>query len=393
MNMEMKVNNKKIESIKDIKNANLVRRSIAYFFDFLVIIFLFLFAYLPTVEGYIDYGFHINQKLDEVKEIQLNSKLFFNTSSDENKKEVSYVNSSILQDENGYFTYDSYKVFLDRLYYFYYESEFIDEVRNLIFDDNSYTIEEFNSWFYTNVLFIDNEKYYGYNAFYILDGNKNSSPLIKKENDEYIYNIGVLNEATYGGKTYKKYEEQKFNTENNQYYIQTILKLFADTDEIPGSYHQACLYLKDTSRYSEIYLTLERIGRYVRYISFGFSGLIYFFITPLIFRNGETIGMKLMHVGLVTKDGYQVKKVQVFLHSLFNFCELFIGQFTYFLFYLVDYVLIIINKEHRSIADFIAVTKMIDTKNSVWFVSKDVEDKLLAQVNENLDKANLEKND
>lgn len=389
-NMETKNNAKKVTSIKSINLANLVRRSFVYFFDAIILVFLFLLTYLPTVEGYVDYGFHINQKLDEVKDIQLSSHLFFNTSDDENKKEASYVNVSLLTDENGYYTYDSYKIFLDRLYYFYYESEFSLEVKDLIFKGEEYTVSDFNSWFYTNVLYIDNEDYYGYKAFYVLDGDKTSSPLIKKENDVYTYNVGVLDEAMYGSKVYKKNELQNYNTTDNQYYIQTILKIFADTDMIPGSYHQACIYLRDTSRYTELYNDLERIGRYSRYISIGLAGIVYYLLMPLCFKNGETLAMKMLHLGLVTKDGYQVKKIQVFLHYLFNFVELFIAQFTYFLFYLVDYALIIINKEHRSIADFIAVTKMIDTKSSAWFVSKEVEDKLIDQINENLEKTNLE---
>ena len=49
----------------------------------------------------------------------------------------------------------------------------------------------------------------------------------------------------------------------------------------------------------------------------------------------------------------------------------------------------IFTKRHRSFSDFVAATVMIDTKTSVWFVSRAVEEKLIAQVEENLKKSNF----
>ena len=167
------------------------------------------------------------------------------------------------------------------------------------------------------------------------------------------------------------------------------IKIFSDTLDFPGTYQEALLHLRNTDEYSNYYLQLERISRYEAYIAIAISGLIYFLIIPLFFKNGETFGMKIVHVGLVNSLEYQVSKPQVFLKNFFILAEIFVGIFTFFLVFLADYIVMIFTKRHRSFSDLIAATIVIDTKVSVWFVSRSVEEKLISQIEENLKKSNL----
>ncbi len=379
-----------MEKISSIHYGSLGKRTFGYILDLLFIIILIIPTYLPTVEGYVDYGFHIPQKLKEVKEIQVDSGLFFDDSKidEEPLSEVNYISAEKLTDENGYFTYDSHMIFLTMLYNFYFN--YLDEISSydVIFDTKP-SERELNEWFYKNVCNIDNEEYPNFKAFYIINNDKYSSPLSFNDKGEVISsNIGIYDEVIYNGVTYKKDSSKEFSANENQAYIRAYLRIFADTEAYPGSYHQACFYLRETDRYHEIYVELERIGRYVFYISLTIALLIYFIFIPLLSKNGETLSMRMMKLGLVNKEEYQIKKIQIFVKYLFISIEAFIGYFTLGLFYLIDYLLIIFSKHHTSLADLISVTRVIDTKNSVWFLNRETEEKLLNQVNERVSSHN-----
>ncbi len=374
-----------MEKISDIHLGSLGKRAFGFLLDLLFILFLVAITYLPTVEGYIDYGFRIPQKLNEIKQIQVDSGLFF----DDTKlgqpplSEVNYISAEKLTDENGYFTYeDSHMVFLKMLYNFYYV--YLDEIDSygIIFEKDP-TKEELNAWFYKNVCNIDNEEYPNFEAFYIINGDKYSDPLTFDEKGEVVSsNIGILDKVTYSSVIYEKNPNKPFSSPENQNYIRAYIRIFADTESYPGSYHQACFYLRDTDNYYSIYTELERVGRYSLYVSLGIALIIYFLIIPLLSKNGQTISNRMMHLALVNNKDYQVSKLQILTKYLFISAEAFAGYFSLGLFYLIDFALIIFTKNHTSLSDLISLTKVIDTKNSVWFLNRETEEKLMAQIEE-----------
>ena len=366
--------------IKDIKYANLGRRVLGIILDLIFFIILLLFFYLPVVEGYVDIGFHNAQVLNDVKALQVYSGLFIDRSeeSQEPLTNVSLIGREELTDENNYFTFDSYKVYLNATYNFYTNKDlsFHNELLEMIFSKTDISDSELNYWFNTQVLNIDQSL--DYDVYYLENDDLYSSPL----ND----NCKVKETITFKGETFTKTSD---DNRQNQEYILASIKIFSDTLDFPGTYQEALLHLRNTDEYSNYYLQLERISRYEAYIAIAISGLIYFLIIPLFFKNGETFGMKIVHVGLVNSLEYQVSKPQVFLKNFFILAEIFVGIFTFFLVFLVDYILMIFTKRHRSFSDLIAATVVIDTKTSVWFVSRSVEEKLISQIEENLKKSNL----
>lgn len=366
--------------IKDIKYANLGRRVLGIIFDLIFFVIIFLFLYLPVVEGYVDIGFHNKQVLNDVKEFQVYSGLFVDRSEEDEEKlsNVSLIGREELVDENDYFTFNSYEVYLNATYNFYSNKEFSfhDELMEMVFKKQDVSENELNYWYNKKVLNIDQSK--DFDVFYLKNNDLYSSPLNG--------NCQIKETITFKGVAYTKKSD---DNRENQEYILSAIKIFSDTLDFPGTYQEALLNFRNTSEYSNFYLQLERISRYEAYIAIALAGLVYFLIIPLFFKNGETIGMKMVHVGLVNSLEYQVSKPQVLLKNLLILAEIYVGIFTFFIVFLIDYIVMVFTKRHRSFSDFVAATVMIDTKTSVWFVSRAVEEKLIAQVEENLKKSNF----
>lgn len=380
-----KVINEEGRTIKDIVYPSLFKRFISDLLDIVFIVLIALPFYLPVLDGYYDYGFNISENLTAIKKIQVDSHLLFDDSSEDEAPytTVNYLNSKKISDENGYLTYDeSYVIILERIYYFYYV--YLANINGYMSVFNEETDNtKLNNFFYEKVLNIDNSEYpeNKFSAFYIINGDKNSDPLtINSENELLNINVGVLDTVIFNGVSYTKNLDESYNSEANQAYIKAALNILVDTDYYPGSYHQACLYLKELDEYLDIYKYLERVGKYVLYIALAISLSLNLIIIPLLSKNGLTLSGRIFKIGLVNKEGYQVSKLQIFIKYLFNSLEAYLGLFTMFLWYLVEFFLIIFTKKHQSIGDFIAATLVIDTKNSVWFYNREVEEDIMNKI-------------
>ena len=127
-------------------------------------------------------------------------------------------------------------------------------------------------------------------------------------------------------------------------------------------------------------------------ISFG----IFFFLVPLLYKNGETFGKKTLHLGFVTKDGYSVQKRQIITRQLFIFVLVTISAFgigigftslATLLFGVAIYIIATAcSKSWRSVADLLAYTLLINTRDSVWFESPDEEAKREKDVQDQMNK-------
>lgn len=128
----------------------------------------------------------------------------------------------------------------------------------------------------------------------------------------------------------------------------------------------------------------------------GISFLSFYVLVPLLYRNGETFGKKVMKIGFVTKDGFDVKKRQIVFRQLLllvwaglssfivgigltSLATLGLGMFIYL-------VIILISKTKRSAVDYAAYTYLICTDKSVWFKDKEEEEKKEIEVEEKMSK-------
>ena len=146
---------------------------------------------------------------------------------------------------------------------------------------------------------------------------------------------------------------------------------------------------------------IKRIEIFMFFPAFFISTGSFMILVPMLYKNGETFGKKVMGLGFATLDGYQVKKKQVLFRQLFlvvattffsfvlgigltSFATFGVGVAIYF-------VSAFIPKSKRSIADWIAYVQLIDVKNSVYFKDA-LEEKIKEEeVNANLEKYNRNK--
>lgn len=120
--------------------------------------------------------------------------------------------------------------------------------------------------------------------------------------------------------------------------------------------------------------------------------MIFYFIIPLCFKNGETIGKKVMHTCLVNKLGYQYSRLQLIPRFLFpTFLIIAIVFITGFSFWsllivsatiLVSYLFVIFSKNNKALHDYFAGTLVIDARESTWFKNAKEEERTQKDVDD-----------
>ena len=118
--------------------------------------------------------------------------------------------------------------------------------------------------------------------------------------------------------------------------------------------------------------------------------LIFYFLIPLLFKNGETIGKKVMHTCLVNRLGYAYRRVQLVPRFLFpaflTIAVVFITGFSFWslgiisISLLISYIFVIFSKENKALHDYFAGTLVIDAKESTWFKNIEEEEKTQKEV-------------
>ena len=184
------------------------------------------------------------------------------------------------------------------------------------------------------------------------------------------------------------------------YYTETwFAKEFKDVDTVKEAQKASYDATADFYKYiAESQLKIRRLELFMILPSYAISFGVYFIMVPLLYKNGETFGKKILGIGFVSKNEYAVNKKQMVLRQLFIFflttlLAFFItigfGSFIILAFgVLIYYVAAFISKTHSSMADFIGLTYLIDTKNSVWFKNATQEAEKEKIVQENLEKYN-----
>ena len=147
---------------------------------------------------------------------------------------------------------------------------------------------------------------------------------------------------------------------------------------------------------SELTSIPEIISAYNKYNLYGvtipvlvaaiFTMLIFYFMFPMIFKDGETLGKLIMHTCLVNKLGYKYPKSGLIIRFLLPAAVvaillLFTGLslLTIIIFsviVLISYVLTIFTKDHKAIHDYLAGSMVIDKRESTFFKDINEEEKL-----------------
>lgn len=124
--------------------------------------------------------------------------------------------------------------------------------------------------------------------------------------------------------------------------------------------------------------------------------LIFYLAIPLLFKDGETLGKKFLHLAVINKLGYTIKKRQTILRFFTFFLEISLSLFilgvgmtsiaTLGIGILLLFLGTFIPKDHRSVHDFAAMTIVIDANQSVWFNSALEEERYNDELQKNMEK-------
>lgn len=144
--------------------------------------------------------------------------------------------------------------------------------------------------------------------------------------------------------------------------------------------------LENSAHFKSLKKDLNLIQIFIMVPSFVISYLLIFFLPTMIFKNGETFAKKMLYLGFLTKDGYDIKKSQIVLRQLFLLLytgifafvvgvELLTSTATLCFGVAIYFIATAISKTKRSFADYLAYTYLVDIRNSVWFHDPSEEEK------------------
>lgn len=159
------------------------------------------------------------------------------------------------------------------------------------------------------------------------------------------------------------------------------------------------LYYRDY--YQKLNNDLKLIQLFIIGPSFVAAMLLVYLLPTMLFKNGETLGKKFMHLAIISKDGYAAKKRQYIFRFIVFFFEIALSTFVVGIGFtsiatlgvgiLALFIATLINKDHRSLHDFAAMTLVVDANKSVWFDSKVEEQQKLDEINKNMEKYRSQK--
>ena len=181
---------------------------------------------------------------------------------------------------------------------------------------------------------------------------------------------------------YKKYEEK--------YAIDTNMS--ADeydklTPEQKERYEEATKELAKDKEIIKLYTALMNKTILVVTISLFFSFVVTELAIPMFFKNGQTLGKKMMSLGVMRVDSVRISSFQLFVRSIFGkflmetmipvlviMLEFFgvmagMGVIITALIFIVQIVLLIVTKTNSTIHDYFAVTVVVDMNSQTMFDS------------------------
>ncbi len=104
------------------------------------------------------------------------------------------------------------------------------------------------------------------------------------------------------------------------------------------------------------------------------TSFVFDFLIPLFSKNNETIGKYIFKLGVISKDGYRLKKIWILPRWLaYIFIEVILGCLTMFATVLISYTMLMFNKKRRTIHDYLGNSIVINKENSFYFNSPEEE--------------------
>ena len=315
--------------MNDIYEAPLLKRVIAGLLDFIVVVLLAISTFMLLANGAIDIGFHNIERKQKQYKLQEESSLFkvtYNKNDDIIGLELLEYNTKEDREDFKFL-----KAIND--YYFTY------------LDKEDKTNKELNINYFK---FDENT----------LENNIYKINSIDDKYEDFILKVNILDQ-----------NNNIISNSDTEKYNKTIKDFFLN--EKRGIYHYALTDFTSSIEFKNIMMKLNEIERYEVLISTLFSSIIFLVIPALINKNGETAFMHIFKLGYSDSYGYKIK----FKHKIFRALSLMIiytaSAYLYLVPLIINYLVVLFNKNRRSLMDFSSNTVAIDLKTSVLFASKE----------------------
>ena len=181
---------------------------------------------------------------------------------------------------------------------------------------------------------------------------------------------------------YKQYEE-KYEIDANM----SAAEYDKLTPEQKERYEEASKALAKDKEIVKLYTSLMNKTILVVLISLFFAFIVTELAIPLIFKNGQTLGKKMLSLGVMRVDGVRISSFQLFARSVFGkflmettipvlviMLEFFgamsgMGLIITALIFIIQVVLLIATKNNSTIHDYMAVTVVVDVNSQMMFDS------------------------
>ena len=351
---------KENKKISHYEPAPIAKRLFAGIMDAAVFLFTFFILALWVTTPIAKAGMHYDDYYLLGERYQLASHLFLAEKSDDNGNDIVVEvkdSTGNLRDYNAstlyYSSNDNPNFYIKRIYYYYHNFKTGVDIELPIdkgFDavNDHFVSPEYNTpiegvlpkdyytneWFSENILKVNAE-----DSFFQIDYT----------NPNYLESISLKDES-------KKAEAVSFLKN----------KAVEATNEMYYS-----------SYYGEINNKIKYIQFYIFGVAFTLSFAAYFIVIPLIFKDGETLGKKSMHISVISFNGYSAKKRQILFREILLFITVSllgivvgIGLTSLAIISLgvvILFLLTLIPKTKRSAFDFAAYTVVVDSIHSTWF--------------------------
>ena len=181
---------------------------------------------------------------------------------------------------------------------------------------------------------------------------------------------------------YKKYEE-KYAIDTNM----SAAEYDKLTPEQKERYEEATRELANDKEIIELYTALMNKTVLVVLISLFFAFIVTELAIPMFLKNGQTLGKKMVSIGVMRVDGVRLSSFQLFVRSIFGkflletmiptlviMMEMFgvmsgMGVIITGLILIIQTVLVIVTKTNSAIHDYVAVTVVVDMNGQTIFDS------------------------
>lgn len=111
-------------------------------------------------------------------------------------------------------------------------------------------------------------------------------------------------------------------------------------------------------------------------VTFGVSIILYLII-PLLAPTGETIGKFIFGLGVLSEDGYSLKRIYLIPRFLgFYLVDFLLGIVSFGVVFVISYMMFCFTKKRRAVEDYFGKSVVIDKKQSSWFKNKEEEEQI-----------------